>query len=685
MPHAAKTSTGSPPARGMALPASAPSQPEAARPSPTPAPTQSVLVIFGALVLVMLLASLDQTIVSTALPTIVGELGGLAHLSWVVTAYLLATTVVGPLHAKLGDLYGRKIILQIAIVTFLVGSALCGQARSMGALIVFRVVQGLGGGGLMVTTTAIIGDIIAPRERGRYQGIFGAVFGVSTVVGPLLGGFFVEHLSWRWIFYINLPIGLVALAVIGVVFQHPSARRQRRIDWAGAALLALLLSGVVLATSFGGAVVPWSSPSMLAILVVAAGATCAFLLVERRAEEPVLPLSLFRSRTFVVATIVGLIVGLAMFGSVTYLPLYLQVVKGSSPSGSGLHLAPMMGGMLVTSIGSGQIISRTGRYKIFPVLGTAIMVIALGLLSRLSPETSLTAAGAMMLLLGLGMGMVMQVLVMAVQNAVSYENLGVATSGATLFRMIGGAVGVSTFGAIFAARLAAGLPAMAGGMAGETMTPRAIAHLPRATQALYADAFSRALHPVFLLAAAAAVVAFIASCLLEERPLRQTVATGGLGEGFAMPRTAESLPELERALSELARRENRGGVYQRLAARAGITLSPPEIWLLFRIEERAPQPPSDLARELHLPEAALTELLARLEGEGHITRDPAGRPRMTDAGCALRERLLAARREALASLLGGWAPEAHAEVRALVDQLARALVSEPPLDVSSAA
>jgi EmrB/QacA subfamily drug resistance transporter len=346
-----------------------------------------VRFIFGALLLVLFLASLDQTIVSTALPTIVGELGGIEHLSWVVTAYLLASTVSGPVYGKLGDLYGRKIVLQAAIVIFLVGSALCGLSQNMGELIAFRALQGLGAGGLIVTTMAVVADIFPPRDRGRYQGFFGAVFGVSTVLGPLLGGFFVDHLSWRWIFYINLPVGIAALAVIAVAFHRHTAQRKHAVDYAGALLLAGGLSGVVLFTSLGGTTYAWSSPQMIGVLVLGVGLLVAFALVERSAAEPILPLSLFRNQTFRTTSAIGFIVGLALFGAITFLPLYLQIVKGLSPTSSGLQLTPMMGGLLVTSIVSGNLISRFGRYRPFPIAGTAVMTGALGLLATLGVET----------------------------------------------------------------------------------------------------------------------------------------------------------------------------------------------------------------------------------------------------------------------------------------------------------
>ena len=373
---------------------------------------ERVRLIFGALMLVLLLASLDQTIVSTALPTIVGDLGGLSKLSWVVTAYLLASTVVGPVYGKLGDLYGRKIVLQTAIVIFLVGSALCGLSQNMTELIAFRAVQGLGGGGLMVVTIAVVGDVVPPRERGRYQGFFGAVFAVSTVIGPLLGGFFVDHLSWRWIFYVNLPIGALAFVVIGTVFHSRAQHVRHRIDYLGASLLAAGLAAVVLYTSLGGTTYAWDAPGMIALLLGGIGPLVAFVRVEAAAEEPILPLSLFRNRAFTVSSSVGFIIGLALFGAITYMPLYLQIVKGHDPTTSGLLITPLMAGLLVTSIVSGQLISRTGRYKPFPIAGTALMTIGLALLSRLEVGTSTGLAALYMVVLGLGLGMVMQVLVL---------------------------------------------------------------------------------------------------------------------------------------------------------------------------------------------------------------------------------------------------------------------------------
>src|SRR5262245_59115482 len=387
----------------------------------------SIRTVFGALFLALWLAALDQTVVSTALPTMAGDLGGLGFLSWVVTAYLLTSTVAGPLYGKFGDLYGRKVVLQVAIAIFLVGSALCGIARDMLQLIAFRALAGLGGGGLIVITIAVIGDLIPPRERGRYQGFFGAVFGVATIVGPLVGGFLVEHLSWRWIFYINLPTGILALVVIAAVLPARSTRHQHQIDYIGALLLTAALSAVILFTGLGGTAFALTSPVILGLIAASVAATIAFVMVERRAREPILPMSLFANRNFAVASSVGLIVGLSLFGAVTFLPIYLQVVKGVSPSTSGLMLMPMMLGMLATSVISGRLISRFGRYKLYPIIGTAVMTFGLGTLALLSVESDPWQTSIDALWLGLGMGLVMQVLIIAVQNSVDYRHLGVAT------------------------------------------------------------------------------------------------------------------------------------------------------------------------------------------------------------------------------------------------------------------
>ena len=374
--------------------------------APQALPKSKVWAIFGGLMLAMLLAALDQTIVATALPTIVSDLGGAEHLSWVVTAYLLASTATTVLWGKLGDLFGRKTLFIACILIFLAGSILSGTSQTMGQLVAWRAVQGVGGGGLMVLSQAIIGDVVPPRERGRYQGLFGAVFGVSSVAGPLLGGFFVDNLDWRWVFYINIPLGALALIVVASVLPRIAAGAKPRIDYAGIILLATISTAIVLVTSLGGTTWGWSSAPVYGMIALAIGSLIAFVVIERRTPEPVLPLHLFRNKVFSVAAVIGFAVGFAMFGAITYLPLYLQTVKGSTPTESGLEMTPMMLGLLITSIGSGQLISRTGRYKIYPILGTAITAVGLYLLSRMDQDTTTLQAGLSMFVLGAGLGMV---------------------------------------------------------------------------------------------------------------------------------------------------------------------------------------------------------------------------------------------------------------------------------------
>ena len=637
-------------------------------------------VIFTALLLVLLLASLDQTIVATALPTIVGELGGIQHLSWVVTAYLLAATISGPLYGKLGDLYGRKIVLQTAIAIFLIGSALCGLSQNMTELIAFRALQGLGGGGLIVSTLAIVGDVVPPRERGRYQGFFGAVFGVSTIIGPLLGGFFVDNLSWRWIFYVNLPIGVLAFAVIGAVFHAPTERREHVVDYLGAALLAAGLAGIVLYTSLGGTTYPWGSPWMITLLTFGVLSLGAFVLVESRVPEPILPLVLFKNRVFTVTSAVGFIIGLALFGAVTYLPVYLQLAKGKSPTESGLLLTPMMGGLLVTSILSGQLISRYGRYRPFPIIGTAITAGGLALLSRLDLGTSITTVGLYMLVLGLGLGMVMQVLVLAAQNAVPYEYLGVATSASTMFRQIGGSVGVSVFGAIFANQLATHLAGKlpAGVPVPKTASPELVKHLPPAVRQGYIEAVTLSLHPIFLSAAAVSLLAFALTWLLREVPLRATARAPEPGRVLEGATDDDALRSVEASLSRLAARENRWQRYEDFARRAGIDLSPPQLWLFARLGERVPVSEDDLFVQLGVADERIAPLLADLHARG-LARGGNGEPvTLTHDGVSMHELLVSARREGLRRHLAGFDPDDHPELRRALDALAHDVIGAIP-------
>jgi EmrB/QacA subfamily drug resistance transporter len=637
----------------------------------------SIRAVFGALFLALWLAALDQTVVSTALPTVVGDLGGLSYLSWVVTAYLLTSTVAGPLYGKFGDLYGRKIVLQVAIAVFLVGSALCGIAQNMVELIVFRALEGAGGGGLIVITIAVIGDLIPPRERGRYQGFFGAVFGVATIVGPLVGGFFVDHLSWRWIFYINLPTGILALAVIAAVLPSHSTRRQHAVDYLGALLLTAALSAVILFTGLGGRTFPWTSPVMIGLMAASIAGVIAFVALEMRAREPILPMSLFANRNFAVASSVGFIVGLSLFGAVTFLPIYLQVVKGVSPSISGLLLMPMMLGMLATSVISGRMISRFGRYKLFPILGTATMTFGLGALSLLAIDSGDWQTAIDALWLGLGMGMVMQVLLIAVQNSVDYEQLGVATSGTMLFRSLGGALGVALFGAIFANRLHAQL-AEPGMDFLATIIPAAARGLPPDMHQEYITAVMTALRPVFLAAAGISALGFALTFLLREHPLREGAPAEGMGESFAMPRDATSLEELERIIALLVARENRWRVYADLARRAAIELPAPELWMLARLGEREPMTLSSLSAELEIPEQQLALPLDALCERGIADKKANGKLELTPAGAAMRDRIVAARRKGLADMLARWRPQEHPDVLALIERMAQALTSDLP-------
>ncbi|MFJ4852464.1 DHA2 family efflux MFS transporter permease subunit [Streptomyces sp. NPDC088730] len=650
---------------------------------PAPAPgenrsTRSVLVAIGALLLGMLLAALDQTIVSTALPTIVSDLGGLEHLSWVVTAYLLASTAATPLWGKLGDQYGRKRLFQIAIVIFLIGSALCGIAQNMPQLIGFRALQGLGGGGLIVLSMAIVGDIVPPRERGKYQGLFGAVFGMTSVLGPLLGGFFTEQLSWRWVFYINLPIGVIALAVIAAVLHIPVRRTKHTIDYLGTFLIASVATCLVLVASLGGSTWPWGSAQIIGLAVLSVLLLAVFVYVERRAAEPVLPLKLFRIRTFSLVAVISFVIGFAMFGAMTYLPTFLQVVHDISPTMSGVHMLPMVFGLLLTSTGSGQIVSRTGRWKIFPILGTGITAIGLLLLHRLTETSSTLEMSSYFFVFGAGLGLVMQVLVLIVQNAVTYQDLGVATSGATFFRSIGASFGVAIFGTIFTNRLTDKLGAALDGRAlppgvsaqGLSADPRALGQLPPALRGPVIHAYSTSITDVFLYAAPVVLIAFAFAWLLKEDKLRGSVTAPDPSETLASnPVERSSYDECARALSVLATREGRREVYVKITEKAGFDLLPAASWMLLRIKRHGTVEPARLAEVAPVPLRVISEAGRQLEERG-LARRVGMQLVLTEPGAEAVVKLSHAREESLAELLGDWwGPDRPTDLVALVSEL----------------
>ena len=664
----------------MTAPSAPPTDPQAL-------PQGKVWAIFGGLMLAMLLAALDQTIVATALPTIVSDLGGAEHLSWVVTSYMLASTATTVLWGKLGDLYGRKALFIACIVIFLIGSILSGTSQTMGQLIVWRAVQGIGGGGLMVLSQAIIGDVVPPRERGRYQGLFGAVFGVSSVAGPLLGGFFVDNLDWRWVFYINIPIGVVALLVVASVLPHIDAGGKPRVDYAGIVLLATISTSIVLVTSLGGTTWEWSSGPVYAMVALAVVSLVAFVVVERRAPEPVLPLHLFRSKTFSVAAVVGFVVGFAMFGAITYLPLYLQTVKGSSPTESGLEMTPMMLGMLITSIGSGQLISRTGRYKHFPIIGTAVTAVGLYLLSLMGRDTTTLQAGLSMFVLGAGLGMVTQVLVIAVQNAVSYRDLGTATSGATYFRTIGSSVGVAVFGTVFANRLTSGLSTSVPAAAQGPCSPEAlsassqvVAQCPPEVQDWFLDGYADALHGVFLWAVPVAILAFGLAWLLPEVELRTATRAGdaetaghAAGAAFALGSGRTSLEELRLILWRRVGKQDPLRVYE-LVAR-GTDLSPEESWMVTRVSLKRKRSVQLMAERTEVSPDTVRRVAESLRDRGLVEVD-GDAVLATPAGDAVAEEIREAERERLRRYVAEWPGGDEPEVDALVEQLTHQLLAD---------
>lgn len=499
--------------------------PSPASNAPAQAPRGSVRLVIGSIGLLLLLASLDQTIVSTALPTIVSDLGGLDHLSWVVTAYILASTVVAPLYGKLGDLYGRRNMVFLSVGLFLFGSALCGIAGSMTFLIVSRAIQGLGGGGLFVLALSVVGDVIAPRDRGKVQGVFAAVFSLSSVAGPLLGGWFVEAFSWHWIFFINIPLGAIAVAAFAVGFAPRGVRTRHAVDWAGAATLSIALASLTLVTSLGGHALDWVSPEALGLIALALGTGALFLWIEHRAPEPILPPMLLRQNVFMVTSAIGFITGATIFGAVTFLPIYLQIALGHSPTVSGLMLIPMTAGILTASTLAGRRMTHTGRYRSLPIIGTALMAIGALLVTRIATDTGALQFGLSIAVLGLGLGCIFPVVTTAVQNTVPREVLGTATAASVMFRQIGGSLAVAVFGALFASGVAAHLPdGLAGGV---EIGPAMAAALAPEQKAALAGVIVDAVLPIYWIVAGLAVLGFLLALVLEEVPLTSRMLPKG--------------------------------------------------------------------------------------------------------------------------------------------------------------
>ena len=535
------------PSKPRVIAASAPAAPAVTTPAPEHVEERShseIMVIIVALMLAMLLSALDQTIVSTALPKIASDLHGLSKYSWVATAYLLTSAVSTPLYGKISDMFGRKKIFQIAISIFLIGSMLCGAAHSMNQLIFFRGLQGIGAGGLMVLAMSIVGDIVPPRQRGRYQGYFGATFAVSSVVGPLLGGFFADTSTilgiagWRWIFYINLPLGILALSAIATRLHLPVKRSPHKIDYAGAGLLAISVVSLLLGTVWGGTDYPWMSVQIISLFSSALIAALLFVWREHYAKEPIIPLTLFKNDIFTVSSMLSFIIGIVMFGALIFLPQYQQLVRGDSATKSGLMLLPMVVGLMGASIISGRLISKSGHYRRFPIMGTALVTLAFWLFSHIAVDTNRIVLGIWMTILGLGIGMVMPVLTLAVQNAVERKNLGTATSSVTFFRSIGSSLGAAVFGAILTTRLSHHIMENVGGTAGVqaskglSSSAASLHSLPPNVLHEVLTAFAASFHDVFLFGLPFAALAFIISLFLKEAPLRSSAKEEAAGEGL---------------------------------------------------------------------------------------------------------------------------------------------------------